>query len=164
MGWSGLFSYVGMRELVKYLQSFNLASQTLAAKSSGASPDLKTTGTAPAWLNGAFISAVTVQATIDLSLAAQCEVAGEVMANEDIRWLLVCQKADGTTYCYDAGSAAAPVIPNWNSALYVPVGLAKIAATGALTIGTTNLTADTDLFVYQLTGPVFPDTTKMDRN
>lgn len=164
MGLSGLFSYVGMRELVKCLQSVNLASQTLAAKSSGSDPDLKTTGTAPAWLNGAFVAAVTAQATIDLSSAAVCEVAGEVMANTDIRWLLVCQKADGTTYCYDAGNAAAPVIPSWDTTLYVPVGLAKIAATGALTIGTTNLTAATDLFVYQLTGPCFPDATKIDRN
>lgn len=159
------FSYVIQREMVKFLQSVNLETQAVAAKSSGSDPDLKTTGTKPAWLNGVFIPAVTVQATIDLSSSTVCEVAGEVMTQDSLQWLLVCQKANGTTYCYDAGTAAAPVIPNWNPLLYIPVGLVKLVADGgALTIGTTNLTTSTHVFPYQLTGPVFPDSTAIDKN
>lgn len=170
MSMASLFSYVGMRELAKYLGTSNLATAAVALKGAGSSPDLATTSTQAAWVGGVYIPSVAAVDPIDLSSAVVAPtLAGAVVADGATQWALVCQKgSDGTALVLDAGTAAAPKIPYFDPDTYVAVGLVKFYPSGgACTIGTTNLNTTAvagRVALYQLTGNVFPHADNFDQN
>ena len=189
MGIETLFSHKAMRDLARYLSSSNSASQAVAAKAAGSDPDFKTTGTAQAVIDGAFVASLTAQATIDMSDAAVAEplagnitgntgapspLAAKIVADNGQFYLLVTSEADGTPHVYWAHTnlvAADDVAPTLKVPYYSPdecvIGLILYdndGTAGAFTIGTTNVVAADDTY-YQLIGPsLLPHVDNWDKN
>lgn len=184
MGIETLFSHKAMRDLARYLSSSNSASQAVAAKTAGSDPDFKTTGTAQAIIDGAFVASLTAQATIDMSDVAVAEplanglgispLAAKVVADNGQFYLLVTSEADGTPHVYwahNSAVAADDVAPTLKVPYYSPdecvIGLILYdndGTAGAFTIGTTSVVAADDTY-YQLIGPsLLPHVDNWDQN
>ncbi len=174
-----LFNYRPMKDLVNYLSSYNNATQALANKSTGADPDLKTTGTAQGVVNGVHIASLPANATIDLSDGAVAvpdpllgtALAGMVMADNAQFYLLVAMNIDGDAKVYLASNIADNVAPDLKIPAYDPqflcVGLDlwdNDALGAAATIGTSVKTDADDTFT-QLVGPnLLPHIDLWDKN
>jgi hypothetical protein len=185
MGIETLFSHKAMRDLALYAASNNMATQAVAIKSSGASPDFKTTGTAQCVVGGTFVASLSAQATIDMSDADVAEplagglgvsaLAGKVVADNGQFYLLFTTESDGTPHVYWAHNSAtaaddvAPTlkVPYYPAATELAIALClwdNDALSGNLTVGTSNLDTADDTF-YQLTGPsLVPHVDNWDQN
>ncbi len=173
-----LFNYRPMKDLANYLSSYVNATSILANKATGAGPDLETTGTPQAIVNGVHVAALAAEVTIDLSDAAVAlpdpidgtALAGLSVADDDQFYLLVVSDAAGLHYVYLASAPDDPAdtlkIPAYNP-LYVCVGLVLIDnrdGSAAMVIGTTNQ-VDADSTFTQLVGPnLLPHIEKWDQN
>lgn len=93
---------------------------------------------------------------------------GNSIAQDCIGYYLACALSTGVlrlfkAYSGTATASTAIVIPAYDPTRYIPVGLLRVAPTsGAHVLGTTSLT--TVGTFYQLTGPVFPGPTVVDKN
>ncbi len=174
-----LFNYRPMKDLANYLSSYNNATQALVNKSTGADPDLATTGTAQAVVNGVHVASLPANATIDLSAPAVAmpdpilgtALAGMVMADDAQFYLLVTMNAAGAAKVYLASEVADDEAPTLKIPAYYPlyvcIGLDlwdNDALSGAATIGTSVKTDADDTFT-QLVGPnLLPHIDLWDKN
>ena len=162
------FSYKPMRDLAKFLLTYNCATQAVVLKSTGASPDLAWTGTAPCILGGQLIQSLTPAVTVDLSSASVCDYAGGVIPNGSTAYFLILSAAVGTPYVMLASAiSASPTlkIPNFDPTLLVAIAVLKYANNtgGDITIGTSNL-ANAQCTFTQLLGPVVVHVDNADPN
>ncbi len=173
-----LFNYRPMKDLANYLSSYNNATAALANKSTGADPDLKTTGTQQAIVNGVHVASLPAATTINLSDAAVAlpdpvtavALAGRSIADDDQFYMLVVANAAGAGFAYMASEPEDPVddlkIPAYNP-LYVCLGLVLVDnrdGSAAMVIGTTNQ-VDADSTFTQLVGPnLLPHIDRWDKN
>lgn len=178
MSYAELFNYRPTKDLADYLSSYNAATQALANKSTGADPDLKTTGTAQCVVNGAYVASLTAQATIDLSDSAVAEadlaglaLAGRSMADNAQFYLLVTTESDGTPHVYLASNVADDVAPTLKIPYYGPAELCIALdlwdndALGVAAVIGTAVKTDADDTFTQLTGPnLLPHVDNWDRN
>jgi hypothetical protein len=170
--WGKRFDKRAMKELAGYLSCGNMgASQALAF----AANDPATTGTKPIMING-HTQLCIAEADADWSDAATAStlVAGNargiVMANGYSQWLICFARSTGLlridtagTYALDASVVTEGVIiPHWDSSVWAPIALFIVDAGGAVTLGTTDISAITT--IHQLLSPVLPDSSVLQAN
>jgi hypothetical protein len=182
-----LFSHKAMRDFSRYANSFNCATQAVAAKTAGSDPDFKTTGTAACVIDGAFVGSLSACATLDMSSSTYAKpivapltagvLAGKVIADNGQFFLVVTSNATaGLTgtfayWAHNSATAADDVAPTFKMPYYSPDELTigvilydNDAQSGTFTIGTTSVAAADDTY-YQLIGPsIMPHLDMFDKN
>ena len=177
MSYADLFDNRATKDLMDYMSSCNVASQTCDIESDGGT-DFKWTGTAQCVVNGTFVASLTAAANIDLADSDVAmadprgvELAGYITPDNEQVYYLITTEADGTPHVYLASDRADDEEPTLKIPYYSPDELAiglvlydNDDLGAALTLGTSILSVDDDTW-YQLIGPtILPHVDNMDQN